>query len=44
MTFSPEALRALALASTASVADSAMDPIRREMRLEMGSRCLMLAQ
>jgi phosphoserine aminotransferase len=37
MTFSPEALRALALASTASVADSAMDPIRWEMRgLEMG--------
>jgi phosphoserine aminotransferase len=33
MTFSPAALSALALASTANVADSAIDPMRLEMRL-----------
>ena len=36
MTGSPAAFSALALASTASVADSAMPPIRAEMRRRAG--------
>ena len=40
MTFSPAALRALALASTANVADSAMAARREDVRLLWGDELM----